>query len=183
MRAYGWLGSEDGQLSEKGLLATSLQALKNIRSTQEHTSKMQIPRPHLQRDSGSLGLREYLLENLPFSSALADSDAERPRITLWETVTYGSSESWVKDQVFPKLHRQSWSFTLSAPGAFCPYLSGSSYHMFLSQWACELLKDKRSRWFIHVSPGPSTAPDMQWVKPHCWFLHPNLPSLLCSPSK
>ena len=105
MRAYGWLGSENSQLSEKGLLVTSLQALKDIKITQEHTSKMQIPRPHLQRDSGSLGLREYLLENLPFSSTLADSDAEHPRITLWETVTYDSSESWVKYQVFPKLHR------------------------------------------------------------------------------
>ena len=73
MRAYGWPGSENSQLSEKGLLATSLQALKDIRITQEHTSKMQIPGPHLQTNSGSLGLREYLQENLPFSSTLTDS--------------------------------------------------------------------------------------------------------------
>jgi len=66
MRAYGWPGSENGQLSEKGLLATSLKALKDIRIIQEHTSKMQIPRPHLQTDSGSLGLREYLLEKSAF---------------------------------------------------------------------------------------------------------------------
>ena len=49
MRAYGWLGSENSQLSERGLLVTGSQALEDIRVTQEHTSKMQVPKPHLQR--------------------------------------------------------------------------------------------------------------------------------------
>lgn len=51
---------------------------------------MHIPKP-TSRDLSLLGAAP-VLENLPFSLAPTDSNAENPKTTLWEILEYDSSK-------------------------------------------------------------------------------------------